>query len=147
MNPHPKPQEDVVGLIAKLRKMIQRAELAEASRRALIREYNTDYSDEADRLIRAANDEKMVAGALLSAAAVDSLPILFAAVEQPHEAGRRDMREGWVLVPREPTQAMCVAGWRKGDEFNVHMGNGGAARIWEAMLGAVPTELLGGEQP
>lgn len=70
-----------------------------------------------------------------------------------HEAGRRDMREGWVLVPREPTSDMLnqangvsVAVYASDEPSDWTAVNAGEARaIWEAMLSALPTEPLGGE--
>jgi hypothetical protein len=54
------------------------------------------------------------------------------------------MREGWVLVPREPTEAMKVAGENVAVANFIPAGDY-EAMIYRAMLAALPTEPLGGE--
>lgn len=44
--------------------------------------------------------------------------------------------EGWVLVPREPTLAMCNAGWREIDKQGFQTEDTEVAPIYRAMLSA-----------
>jgi hypothetical protein len=46
--------------------------------------------------------------------------------------------DGLRLVPVEPTNAMCVAGWKKAEERDAVLGNGEIAMIYHAMLAAAP---------
>jgi len=62
-----------------------------------------------------------------------------------YEAGRRDMREGWALVPREPTDEMRDAGWIATRHIKPFCERAVSEAAWEAMLDALPTEPLGGE--
>ena len=72
--------------IERIEAMIARAAKAEVDRKALVQKYNVDFSPEADAEIRKANNEKMVAEALLSAAAVMALPELLAIAKKANES-------------------------------------------------------------
>ena len=57
---------------------------------------------------------------------------------EAYEAGKRDaIPEGWVLVPKDPTEAMCVAYTKcktvSGEKWAKHQ--------WAAMLAAAPKGL------
>ena len=41
----------------------------------------------------------------------------------------------------EPSNQMCVAGWKKADERDAVLGNGEIAMVWRAMLSASPLAL------
>lgn len=52
--------------------------------------------------------------------------------------------EGWVLVPREPTQAMALQGWLKFPRLHPALTTGLVRSIWAAMLSSAPPPLVGG---
>jgi hypothetical protein len=55
--------------------------------------------------------------------------------------------QGMVLVPREPTSSMCVAGWKIAEERDAILGNGEIAMVWRAMIAALTSTAEKGEGP
>lgn len=56
-------------------------------------------------------------------------------------AERARVPAGWVLVPREPTEAMFKAGGKAGREYLESYGGNNPAVIYKAMLAAAPSQL------
>ena len=87
-------------------------------------------------------DEKALAVAVLAAPGTTiedcraiAEPIVRAYLQalSPGSTGETD---GWVLVPREPTLAMCNAGWREIDKQGFQTEDTEVAPIYRAMLAA-----------
>lgn len=60
-------------------------------------------------------------------------------VVEPNKMVPRET-EGWVLVPKEPTLAMCNAGWREIDQQGFRTEDTEVAPIYRAMLSAAGGE-------
>ena len=65
-----------------------------------------------------------------------------AALSRPEQVvtptSERPTGDAWKLVPVEPTNDMCVAGWKYADERDAVLGNGEVAALYRAMLASAP---------
>lgn len=57
---------------------------------------------------------------------------------EAYESAKQKEADGWVLVPKEPTLAMCNAGWGEIDTQGFQTEDTEVAPIYRAMLAAAP---------